>query len=68
MPSSTTRDQYVIGRCGSYLAPTLSAVDNHLRALRTRLTHATPTMAAKLRADIDGLLDRRVELLREDGQ
>lgn len=69
MPPSTTRDQYVVGRLGSYMCPTVAAVDGHLRVLRGRLRLNRPIpgpidagINARLRDDIDRLLDRRREL------
>lgn len=65
MPPTTARDQYVLGQLGSYLCPTVTAVDKHLSTLRTKLAIARPVMAAKILEDIDRLLDRRVQLQRD---
>lgn len=64
-PPTTARDQYVIGKLGSYLAPTVPAVDAHLRKLLAALPHARPVVEVRLRQDIDELLDRRRVLQRE---
>lgn len=59
------RDPYVIGRCGSYLAPTIAHVDHHLRHLRLRLRltcDLTARQQAATRHDLDALLDRRLRL------
>lgn len=61
------RDMYVIGKHGSYFCPTVKACDETLRILRSALHLAddlfiTETTLARVRLDIDKILDRRTEL------
>lgn len=62
------RDRYVTGRIGSYDAATVASIDRHLRGLRYRLTLADQTerQRARVREDIDALLDRRTRITRVD--
>jgi len=62
VPPARIRDQYVIGLCGAYLAPTTEAVDKHLRTVVAALAKANPLHGARLQADIDLLLEHRHEL------
>lgn len=59
MPPSVARDMYVVGKLGSYLAPTVKAVDEHLSKLRRQLPNTCGAPRARLLADIDALLDKR---------
>jgi hypothetical protein len=60
-----TRRYTIQGKAGTYLVPTITAVDNRLRTLRGLLaTHTTPR---RVWVDIDSLLDWRLELMAERG-
>lgn len=67
MAPSMTRDAYVIGKLGSYLAPSAAAIDRHLDDLTARIPAARPTLQQRIRADVDALLDRRQRLTEEAG-
>jgi len=55
----------IAGAVGTYLVPTIAAVDKRLVTLRRLLrTHPSP---ARVWADIDALLDWRNQLMEERG-
>ncbi len=55
----TGRDPYVIGRLGSYWAPTVAHVDTELMRLSVDLATANGRAAERIQHDIDALLDAR---------
>jgi hypothetical protein len=57
-PPARLKDAYLIGRAGSYLAPTVETCDHHLGMLRHRLADAAISRPA-VEHDIDLVLDRR---------
>lgn len=65
MPPITARNLYVSGKLGSYLCPTVKAVDAHLTTLRTALADSCGAPRARILHDLDQLLDRRRLLQRE---
>lgn len=67
MRPNTSRAYTIQGRYGTYLVPTLAAIDNRLRVLTRMLPKATPDVAARIRHDLDALLDWRLELVTERG-
>lgn len=62
MPPMTARQPYLHGALGKYFVPTTRAVEGCLRELRHRMKSANPDVAERIRADIDLLLDRLLEL------
>lgn len=65
MRPNITRSYTVNGQAGTYLVPTIDAVDKRLTTLRILLrAHSSPH---RVRADIDALLDWRLELMAERG-
>lgn len=66
-PPGRLRDQYVVGKLGSYLCGTVPAVDAHLQKLRRQLPDACGAPRARILHDLDQLLDRRRALQREAG-
>jgi hypothetical protein len=62
MPPARLRQHYLRGQCRDYLAATQAQVDANLRELRVQFKTATPLRAAKIAADIDLLLERRLGL------
>lgn len=65
MRPRTVRAATVQGRFGVYTVPTIAAVDARLRALLAMFPTATPVGRERIRADIDTLLDRRLDLMGE---
>lgn len=61
------RTYTVKGRYGTYMVPNIPAVDGRLRALVRLLPAVTETAAARIRWDIELLLDWRLELMQERG-
>jgi hypothetical protein len=61
-PPARLRDHSLEGRCGWYRVATQAQVDAHLRALQVQFKTAVPSRAAKIAADIDLLLERRLGL------
>lgn len=57
----------IIGKYGSYVVPNLAAVDARLRTLTRLQRDASPAAAARIRHDIDLLLEWRTELMQERG-
>lgn len=55
------------GKYGTYAVPTIAAVDNRLFLLNRMRTTATPEVAARIRHDLDLLLDWRAQLVEERG-
>jgi hypothetical protein len=61
--TAAMRAAYVVGKTGAFHIPTLLHVDIALRAAVLRLQEGAPeTTVARVRADVDLLLDRRREL------
>jgi siroheme synthase (precorrin-2 oxidase/ferrochelatase) len=67
MRPNVSRAYVVKGRYGTYAVPTLAAVDNRLGILVRTLCGAKPDVAARIRHDIEALLDWRLELMAERG-
>lgn len=64
MPPTIARN-YVRGQLGGYQAQSVALVDKHLRRLRKRLRErTTPQIHARVRHDVDLLLDARLVLMR----
>jgi len=60
---NVSRRYTIQGQAGTYLVPTIEAVDKRLRTLRGMLnTHHAP---GRIWADIDAILDWRLELMAE---
>jgi hypothetical protein len=65
MRPNETRRYTINGAVGIYLVPTIAAIDKRLVTLgRLLRTHANP---ARVWADVDALLDWRLELMAERG-
>jgi hypothetical protein len=58
------RRHTIRGRYGTYLVPTVQAVDVRCATLVTLLATATPDGEARIRDDLDTLLAWRLELMR----
>jgi len=59
------RSYTITGQAGTYLVPTIDAVDKRLATLRILLrAHSSPH---RVWADVDALLDWRLELMAERG-
>lgn len=67
MRPNETRRYTVTGRFGVYAVPSLGATDNRLRSLVALLGTAKPDVAARIRHDLDLLLEWRFELMAERG-
>lgn len=65
MRPNVSRSYTITGRYGIYLCPTVSAVDSRSRILAGLLAGATPDTAARIRHDLDLLLDHRLALMTE---
>lgn len=65
MRPNISRSYTITGKAGTYLVPTIDAVDKRLATLRVLLrTHSSP---ARVWADIDALLEWRWQLMQERG-
>lgn len=59
------RRHTITGRYGTYLVPTVQAVDARCAALVGLLPAAAPDVRARIRDDLDTLLAWRLQLMRE---
>lgn len=65
MPSTARRDGYFVGKTGSYFVPTVDKVDAAIRELTARIADANKASRARIWADIDELLGRRLDMTLE---